>query len=436
MTARTSGTVGAIAAAGLITGLAFQWYLFVGVGVGADTDAFLASVAIPQVVTGVVAGALTQVLSPLLAPLVPREQDEGAWTLAWTLLVSIGVMAFAIAVSAPLWMPLLVPGFDGPTTASAIRMVRIHAVTLPVSVVSTVFLAIRHARGEFVRGELGGLAGTLASLVLLWMLLEEVGIEAAAWAVVTRAVVELGWNAGAAGAVRRPRWRSPVLAEALGRARPLLLAGTYFKSDRIVDRVLTSAAPVGSLSLYHLAQTLFSAGHVVFHRSIVAPLLPDLARRAAAGDWPELRRRAGAVLWVATIGAIGCAAVLFAVGEPLLQLALRHGRFGRTDVRELWLLMVALSGFWIGGVAGQVLGTPFYATGRTGVPARVGAIGFTVGSVLKVLGFWTFGILGIAGAAGIHQILNAILLWIGLRGLPSAARSPGGQEHTATGRRG
>jgi len=74
-----------------------------------------------------------------------------------------------------------------------------------------------------------------------------------------------------------------------------------------------------------------------------------------------------------------------------------------------------MGGFLIAGGMGQILAGAFYAEGDTGTPATVGIIGFTLGILFKVIGFFQLGLIGLAIGASLHQLFNTTVLFVLLK---------------------
>jgi peptidoglycan biosynthesis protein MviN/MurJ (putative lipid II flippase) len=214
------------------------------------------------------------------------------------------------------------------------------------------------------------------------------------------------------GAFQRPELRSSRAAEAWRRIRPLLLGMSYYKTDPVVDRFLSSLAPAGGLTLLNLAQQAWGALAQILNRSIAGPLVPALASYAKQESWSTFRHAYRTRLALITVIALAGFAALLATGTALLTLLVGHGGVTADNVRLLWWLLVALGGVLVGGAAGQIVSSAFYSMGDTATPTKVGIIGFTIGIALKVGGFFWLGVVGIALGASAYYLLNVVIMLV------------------------
>ena len=411
---RLSALLAVISAGGILVNLAYQWYVLTRVGAGSQTDALFAGMMVPQLMLTIVAGSLSYVLVPLLSTADDDSRAPLAWTLFQGMALCWGALAAVLIVLAPLWVPLTVPGFDPGTKHLAIHLSRIQLIGLVFTGVAGVQAAAYQARHRFVFAESGALVSALAGFGFLIWGLPRLGIAAAAWATVIRSGCQTALQLPALGRYHRPA-PHPGLRLAWRRMLPLLSGASYYKADGFIDRLLASMGPPGALSLYHLSLQLYASAHTVLNRAVVAPAVPRLARTSAAGEWQDFaavsRRRLRVMLTIT----LGLVPVLVLVGRPALTAVLAHGQFSHARIEELWLILVLLSGVWIGGAAGQVLATSFYATGDTRTPTRIGIVGFTIAIALKLVAFWYFGIFGLAVAASVYYLGNTVALLVALR---------------------
>jgi murein biosynthesis integral membrane protein MurJ len=397
----------ALAGANAILGFLYNWYLLTTIGPGRQTDAFFAGLMIPQLVSAVFGGSLANVLIPMLS----TNDREGRSRLTWTMVhavLGIGIaLSLVLGITARVWVPLTVPGFEPDAVQLTVKLFRVQLLAVVLSLISAVQGAGYNARRQFVWVEASSTLVVLASFGFLAVMLPAIGVSAAAWAVVVRAALQVVFLLPGLGRYRVPLWRQPELRLLWQRLHPLLLGSIYYKSDRVLDRMLASMVPSGLLSLYYLADQLWSSAYLVLSKAIAAPAVPLLARYAERRDWKRFRQVNRQRLAVLLLIAITTYAGLLAFGRPLLSLLFEDGRFTGEQVRQLWWLLVALGGLWIGGTAGQIVATSFYAQGETRLLTRIGALWFTVGIGLKLLGFYFFGLWGVAIGTSLTYLASA-----------------------------
>lgn len=252
------------------------------------------------------------------------------------------------------------------------------------------------------------LASLLAFLALVWLLPRH-GVLAAAWLNTGRMALQTMLLLPGMGMPRVLDRKSPTLREAWRRIRPLLLGTAYYKTDPLVDRFLLSNSSSGSLSLYHLAQQIYSAVNQVITKALAAPLVPLLSNLHKAGKMSDFRQAYWhKIIQVATIAALGLL-VLGLSGEALLGLLVGHGHFTSSDVNELWWMMIWLSGTFLGGALGQISSSAFYAIGDTATPTRLGILTYTLYIPVKALAFYWHGVMGLALSTSGFLLVNFFL---------------------------
>lgn len=386
----------------------YQVFVLASIGPGSQTDALFAGLVVPTLLLAVVSGSLTHVLVPLLA-----IQDFLEFQVeAWSFFQGVGFifMGFFImlALTAPLWVPWTVPGFDHPTRLLTIDLVRIQLAGMVFTALNSVLWSVYHARQKFIWAELSPLVATGCGFAFLVFGISRWGVYAAAWAMVLRVVLQTVMLMPGLGSYRQPDFRRDSVKTAWRRICLLLAGTTYYKTDQLVDRFLASMAPAGQLSLLHIAQQIYGAGNMILGRAIGNPMVPQLAQQASDKAWWEFRRIMNArllwVIWITVPVSIG----IFLYGQPILKLLFGNGHFELSNIIDLKWLLIALSGIWVGGAVGQILSTAFYAKGDTKTPTWIGVIGFTFGLAFKVAGFYFWGVFGIAIGTSAYYLLNAI----------------------------
>ena len=394
---------------------AYQWFVVTRLGASIGTDALFAGMVVPQLVLSVVSGSLVFVLVPMLSVISEAQRGVAVSSFVAALAIVFGGLAAALWVLAPWWVPITLPGFSVEAIAQTIVLTRIQLVGMCFAGLATPLSAAYQARGRFVTPATCALVASTAALVIVVALLESWGVVAAAWGLSARHIIQFGLQLPAALPVVRPDFRHERVRDALRKLRPLIAGTTYYKTDQLLDRFLASMAPLGTLSLLHLAQQMYAAASQVLINAVAAPIVPRLSAHALAGRLDAFNRDMLKAL--KELFAWGCAVFLVVVllGRPAFDLMFGFGVFDAQDVEQLWVIMLALGLVWFSGLAGHVFSTSFYAAADTLTPTRIGVIGFTVGIPLKVAGFYLYGVVGIALATGIFAAGNAFAMHLVLR---------------------
>jgi putative peptidoglycan lipid II flippase len=413
---KQTATLALLAGASILVTLLFQWYVITQLGVGIETDALFAGMAVPQLLLLVVSSSLTHVLVPLLA-----TEDSGTFRQnAWGFFLGISgiftVLALLLYVTATYWVPWLVPGFSKAGQSLTVTLTRIQLVSMIFTASVSVLWSVYHAKQKFIWVELSTLLSSLIALVLLIWLLPAYGVTGAALLIVMRTGLQGVWLMPGLGRWQWPDWNSAAMREAWRRIRPLLLGTAYYRTDPLVDRYLASMAPAGGLSLLYIAQQIYGVANVVAEKALAAPMVPLLARQASAGQWVAFRRiyqrRLLAMGGLTVLGYI----VLLIGGQRILNLLVGHGGVTADNVHLLWVIMVALVGFFIAGAMGVVTSKTFYAMGDTTTPTRMSIVTYTLYIPAKVLGFYRYGLVGLAVVTSAYLFLNLVIQILLLEG--------------------
>lgn len=425
---KVSLVVGVISALRIALGALMQGFILASLGIGAQTDALLASAIVPTLAVVLIAPPLNQVLVPLFSSAPGPARNRDAWTSFVLLAASLAAIAAALAATASIWVAWITPGFSAEVQALTAQLTRIQLVGMVFSIPLSVVWSLHCARGRLVWAEAALLISTLIALVVLVDGLPRYGVQFAALTSTFKAVLDVALLAYILGRPRGFDLRSPLLLEAWRRVRYLIAGAAYFGTDSIVNQVLASYAPPGSLSAFLTSQQLYNVLSQLVHKSIAAPLMPLLARDAERGQWVEFRRAyLQRMLWAGLL-ALALIAGLLALGRFALGLLVGRGGITGDNVALLWQTMILLSGMCVGGLIGQVTVSALHTMGDTKTPTQLGALTYTLYIPLKVLAFGAFGLAGMSIATSLFYLANAagqfVLLERALarRGAPALAK--------------
>ncbi len=407
--------LGAISIANLASMILFQWLLITKLGASVESDALFAAMTIPQLFASVIAASLTSIVAPLLTGENSAEQRVDAWSLiAITSAIFTG-MTILLILLAPWWTGWIAPGFSVSAKALLLHYSRINILVIIFAGFNAIQIGLAYARNQFQWVEFSAfIANLIAILLALFFVRDGDGILAS-WILVARAVLTSILLLKVTDAPARPDFSRPFIKQAWSKLKPVLIGGSYYKMDPVVDRILLSSLPAGSLSLFYIAQQILSAGSQVFAKVIATPTITKLAYAFKSGDETEYsriyRHNMLLILGLSTCGLIAGIGFIYL----LLPYFESVGNFSVADAQYIVMILTLAGGMMVAGAGGSLVAGAYYARGDTKTPTIIGSISFTIGIGLKIVTFRLFGLEGLAIGVSIYYTTSLILQGLYLR---------------------
>ncbi|MEE4203580.1 MAG: murein biosynthesis integral membrane protein MurJ [Halieaceae bacterium] len=404
------------------------------VGAAANADAFFVAFKIPNFLRRLFAeGAFAQAFVPVLSD--TREQgghaavqalvDRVAATLGATLL---GLTLLAIA-AAPIVAMIFAPGFSSQPAKLALTADLIR-ITFPYLLLISLTGFAGGILNSYGRFAVPAFTPVLLNLSLIGaaLLLAPSFAEPAyalAWGVLIAGMAQLLFQLPALhslGLTPRPHWdlEHNGVRRILALMVPALFGVSVSQINLLLDTVLASLLPTGSVAWLYYSDRLTELPLGVFAIAIATVILPALSaqRAKAAGD------AFGATLdWairMVLLIAIPATVALAMLAPQILTTLFQYGAFEPGDVAKsthsLRAYTVGLTAFMLV----KVLAPGYYARENMKQPVRIGIIAMVANMILNPLLvfplMWQFdlGHVGLALATSLSAWLNAALLYRGL----------------------
>lgn len=407
-------SIGTVVGLQLLATLLTQLLVIRIVGLGPDTDAYIAAQTVPAVIVAIITTALQSVWLPRLAVMT---DDLVAWRQEQSIaqgqagLLGGGLLLF-VGGSLPFWLPLLFPGFDGLQKQAAMFFCLVLLVAAAFNTQSAILTVALRARNRFMAAEVIALLGTVLSLAAMYFALPLWGLTAAVWIGLVRSILVYGAQMSLAN------W--PPLSFAKGWAcketwilmRPLLLGTSIYKTSPLVDRYWASQAQAGSITTLNLSQTAMGGVATILERAICMPITPSLARHVAQSDYVALRKIYRGVLFNTTIVVLIIGLLLVVFKSELITVVSLMLKIKLENASSFWVICILLIGHLHAAISGVVLVSTFYALGDTKTPVYIGLSGFICSLFLKWLLFKEMGINGLALSASICSLMNIFIFYI------------------------
>jgi putative peptidoglycan lipid II flippase len=426
---RAFTTIGGYTMVSRLLGFARDILIAANLGAGPVADAFFVAFKLPNFFRRLFAeGAFNAGFVPLFSGLLESEGQAAAKRFAEqalsVLLLSLLIFVSAMQAGMPWVMQVLAPGFvdDPEKFALAVTLTRLtFSYLLFISLVSLLggVLNSMHRFAAVAATPILLNVCLITALTVAAPHLKSPG-HALAWGVAVAGGVQFVWliiaarRAGMILDLPRPRL-TPKVRELLRLIAPAALGAGVVQVNLLVDIILASLLPEGSVSYLFYADRLNQLPIGVVGVAAGTALLPLLSRQIAAGEEGAAVASLNRAIELILLLSLPAAAALLALPNELIAALFERGQFGPNETR---LTAYALSAYAVGlpaYVLVKVLAPAYFARRDTRTPVIYGVIAVAVNVVLNLILMQFLAHAGLALATALSAWLNVALLSWGLR---------------------
>ncbi|MDG1938661.1 MAG: murein biosynthesis integral membrane protein MurJ [Pseudomonadales bacterium] len=419
------------------------------IGAGGYADAFFVAFKIPQFLRRLFAeGAFAQAFVPVLSEYRQRYEAEGNVAAIKSLINAVcGVLGGTlfmlvslVVLAAPVVTALFAPGFiDQPEKfAMTQQMLRITFPYLLLISLTGFAGAILNSYDRFV---VPAFTPVLLNLSLIGFALFatplfSAPVYALAWAVLFAGVLQWLFQLPFLAQIDRmpkPKWdlQHAGVKKILILMVPAIFGVSVSQINLLLDTVLASFLPTGSVSWLYYSDRLAELPLGVFGIAIATVILPGLSRlqlQNLSDDGEgsnekfvsQFKETLNWALRCITTVALPATAALIVLAAPILFALFQYQAMTAEDVAMSTYSLRAYALGLIAFMAIKVLATGFYAQQDMKTPVRIGIIAMVSNMVLNLIlvlilhHYWQLGHVGLALATSLSAVLNAGLLFRGL----------------------
>jgi putative peptidoglycan lipid II flippase len=431
--ARAAGTVMFAFALSNIVGLVRQILISDIFGTDRAIDAFYAASTYPDLIFNLVAGgALASAFIPTFTSFLATDDRKTAWKLASSItnlvLLLLTIVSVISAIFAlPIVRYILAGHFPPEQQILAASLLRILLLSPAIFGVSGLLMGILNAHQHFLLPALAPAMYWLGMIFGLIFLTPSMGIYGLAWGAVLGAVLHLGIQIP--GLLRLPGrvytftlGMANVAVREVGRLMgPRLLGVAVVQLNFVVNVIIASGLPEGSLSAIKYAWAVMTMPQVVIAQAIAIAALPTFSAQFAQGEMDEMRSTLASTLRGMLLLSIPATVGLILLRQPITALLFQRGAFDAHSTEMVsWALLWYAIGL-VGHSVLEVLTRAFYAQHDTKTPVIVGAaamglnvvFSFAFSSLFENIGWMPHG--GLAMANSFATALEATTLLIIMR---------------------
>lgn len=394
-------------------------------GAGDSLDVYYAAFRVPDLIFNlIVLGALSAGFIPIFSKLLDHKEHDQAesWKLANNVMNTMGLCLFLISLLAILFAsPLAVlvsPGFSPTKQAAVIALTRIMFTSPLLLGLSSIVGGILQSHKSFIAYSLAPIMYNMGIILGAVYLAPKFGITGLAWGVVIGAsfhflvqlptLFHLGYKYQPIVNIKDKNLKK-IFRMMIPRTMSLAIA----QFDLLVSTAIATTLATGSLAIFNFANNLQFFPIGVFGISFATAAFPTFARHA--DDKEKLALYFSRVVSQVMFFIFPATIFLYLLRFNLTHVILGAGLF---DDQALALTSQVFSCFLISLFAQALIPSlvrVFYARENSRTPFYIGLFSVAADIILSLLFSKIWGVVGIAVAFSMANILNFTLLWFALR---------------------
>ena len=426
---RSVATVGSLTMVSRGFGFARDILIAASLGAGLLADVFFVAFKFPNLFRRLFAeGAFSMAFVPIFSGILEEKgeaaakkfADQSLAVLLWSLLAFVIV----IELSMPWAMRAFAPGFqDNPEKFNlAVELTRItFPYLLFISLVS-LMAGVLNSLGRFAAAAATPILLNICLIgaVLVFASHSTTPAHALAWGVFGAGIVQFLWllarcrAAGMSLSLSFPRLTDDTRL-LLVRALPVALGAGIYQINLLIDTIIASLLPEGSISYLFFADRVNQLPLGVVGVAVGTALLPLLSRQISAEDTGAAANSQNRAVEFTLLLTLPAAFALAVLSGPMITVLFERGHFGP----EQTIATAAALGIYAFGLPAYVLvkalAPGFFARGDTATPVKISIVALIVNLVLNLILMGPFLHVGIAMATVVSSWLNAgimaFVLW-------------------------
>lgn len=414
--ARSAGVVMVALVISQVVGLVAKSVIGATFGTGLESEAFFAANRFAEILFNLVAGgALASAFIPTFTGLIAQEDRKAAWQLAAAIANLVTLVLTAVSILSAIFAPqivktILAPGFSATSPEKEALTVALLRLQLPSSAIfglSGLAMGILNVHRHFLLPALAPAMYQLGLILGALALSPSLGIYGLGWGVVLGAGLHLLVQAPAFLRLPGREYRftlglkNPDVREVARLMAPRLVGVAVVQLNFLVNTVLASFLPEGSLTGINLAFPLMMMPQAAIAQSVAIAALPTFSAQAAKGRLGEMRASLAATLRGVLLLAIPASAGLILLRHPLVSFIYERRAFtAESTLLVAWPLLWYAAGL-IGHCVVEIVSRAFYALHDTRTPVSVGVVAMSLNLALSFFFTWLFARVGWAPHGGL-----------------------------------
>jgi putative peptidoglycan lipid II flippase len=408
-------------------------------GAGMATDAFFVAFRLPNLLRRMFAeGAFSQAFVPILAEYKNRQGEAATHTLVSRVATLLGLIVAVVAALGALAAPLIIyvsaPGFSGDPGKFELT-VELTRITFPYIFFMSLVALAGGVLNTWSRFAIPAFTPVLLNLAFIGMALFAVPyfdppVLALAWAVFLGGLLQLALQVRPLMKIgMMPRFdldlSDPGVRRVMKLMAPAILGVSVSQISLLINTIFASFLESGSVSWLYYADRLMEFPAGLLGVALGTILLPSLSKLHADDKAEEFSSLLDWGLRLTLMLTLPAALGLALLAVPLVATLFNYGAFTPADVMQTRSALVAYSVGLTGLILVKVLAPGFYARQDIRTPVKIAILTLAATQLMNLAFIIPLRHAGLALSIGLASLVNAGLLYRGLRRIGAYMPLPG-----------
>jgi putative peptidoglycan lipid II flippase len=433
--ARSAGLISIATMASRLLGVAREMVLaaFFGAGSGMEMDAFNVAFRVPNLLRDLFAeGAMTAAFVPTFTRTLTTRGREAAWRLGNLVINALVLVTGTLVILGMVFAyPIthaIAPGFAAVPGKLELttQLTRIMLPFLTTVAAAVAMMGMLNSLRRFFIPALSPAMFNVATIVCAFALVPvmwRLGLPGIAAIAIGTLLGGLGQMALQWPVLRREGFRyrpvldlkDPDLREVLRLMGPGTLGLAAVQINVFVNTYLAASQEEGAVSWLSVAFRLMYLPIGLFGVSIATAVLPEVARRANAGDLAGMRRSISGALRMMMMLNVPATVGLVALANPIVAVLLQRGRFTAADTAATAAALMFYAPGLLAYSVVKIASPSFYSLRDSKTPVTVSVISVLANLGINLMLVRVMGFRGLALGTALAAMFNAGTLLFLLR---------------------
>lgn len=381
-------------------------------GQGPETDSFFASIIIPTIIVSILIGAFENSIIPVFSK-IDTENERNDFVNQLVTIFSIALLFITILLIfvSPTILKITTYGFDANRTKLVVSLAKISFWSILFQGLSGVIISLLNANKRFTITSITGSA--IPILMIIWMVLKkDLGIFSVPQGLIMGAFVQsvilvfilfknikpkldLKWN--------------PHFTKILHNFKYLIAGMLLIQLNPLIDQVMVSGQPAGSLSALQYAWKIMDIPIVMMIMAGSRALLPYLSEFSKENS-VELKKNLGFQIWVIGIPVLITSIIIYLFPQIIIRLMFQRGQFGLDSTLNSSYALKAYAVGLLPMAMGTLIPRAYNALQKNHILMYLTIFSVSANIFFNLIFVELFGFVGIAISTSMVVTLTSIIL--------------------------